>query len=124
MDLGGTPLALLGTPHLWKLFALSELGEFLADKLPIAPSRTAWPPLLGRAASGGLAGAAVFLSEGRRAATGAVLGSSAAAAAAFAGENLRTLVVESMGLPDLVVALAEDALVILVGSSATSKVVR
>ena len=124
MDLTGTPLALLGTPHLWKVFALAELGEFLTDKLPITPSRTAWPPLLGRAASGGLVGAAVFLSKGRHAATGAVLGSSAAAVAALAGENLRTLVAENMGLPDPVVALAEDAVVLLVGSRATAKVVR
>jgi hypothetical protein len=66
----------------------------------------------------------VFLSAGRDAAPGAFLGSAAAVAAAFAGENLRSLVVEISGLPDLGVAIAEDAAVLVVGSRATSKAVR
>ena len=124
MDLEGTSLAFLGGPGLSKALTLAQLGELVGDKLPVTPSRTGWPPLLGRAVSGGLAGAAVFLSEGRRAATGAIFGCSAAVAAAFAAENLRALVVEKSGLPDLGVAVAEDAVVLLVGSRATSKAAR
>jgi hypothetical protein len=60
-------------------------------------------------------GAAVFVSEGRRATTGAALGSTAAVVAAFAGEWIRALAVEKTGFPDPVVALAEDATVLLVG---------
>jgi len=92
-----------------------ELGELVGDKLPVTPSRTSPPPLLGRAASGALVGAAVFASEGRRATIGAALGSTAAIAAGFAGERLRALTVEKTGLPDLVVALADDAIVLLIG---------
>jgi uncharacterized membrane protein len=124
MVLDGTPLAFFGSPRLSKALTLAQLGELFGDKLPRTPSRTAWPPVLGRAVSGGLVGAAVFLSEGRHATTGAIVGSSAAFAAAFAGENLRALVVERMGLPDPVVAIAEDAVVLLVGSRATPKVAR
>ena len=124
MVLDGTPLAFFGSPRLSKALTLAQLGELIGDKLPRTPSRTAWPPVLGRAVSGGLVGAAVFLSEGRHATTGAIVGSSAAFAAAFAGENLRALVVERMGLPDPVVAIAEDAVVLLVGSRATPKVAR
>ena len=124
MDLDGTRLAFLGSARLSQVLSLAQLGEVAGDKLPATPSRTGGPPLLGRAVSGGLTGAAVFLAEGRRAATGAILGSSAAVAAAFAGENLRALVVEMSGLPDPGVAIAEDALVLVVGSRATSKVVR
>jgi uncharacterized membrane protein len=123
MDLEGTPLAFFGSPRLSKALTLAQLGELIGDKLPVAPSRSAWPPLLGRAVSGGLVGAAAFVSEGRRAATGAILGSSAAVAAALAGENLRALAVERTGLPGLGVAFAEDAVVLLVGSRATPKVV-
>jgi uncharacterized membrane protein len=123
LDLGGTPLAFLGSPRLSKALTLMQLGEVLGDKLPVAPSRTALMPLLGRVASGGLAGAAAFVSEDRRAATGAILGSSAAVTAAFAGEALRALVGGKTGLPDPVVALAEDSVVLLVGSRA-SKYVR
>ena len=124
MDLDGTPLAIFGSPLLSKALTLAQLGELLADKLPRTPSRTAWPPILGRAVSGGLVGAAAFLSDGRHAATGAILGSSASVATAFAGENLRALVVNRIGLPDAVVAVAEDTVVLLVGSRATAKVVR
>jgi uncharacterized membrane protein len=123
MDLDGSSLAFFGSPRLSKALTLAQLGELLGDKLPVTPSRTAWPPLLGRAVSGGLVGAAAFVSEGRRAATGAILGSSAVAAA-LAGENLRALAVEKTGLPALGVAVAEDAVVLLVGSRASSKVVR
>ncbi len=115
LDLGGTPLAFLGSPRLSKALVVIELGEVVGDKLPMAPSRTSLPPLLVRAASGGLVGAAAFASEGRRAAAGAILGSSAAITASFAGEGLRALVVGKTGLPNPVVALAEDAVVLLAG---------
>jgi uncharacterized membrane protein len=124
VDLDGTLLAFFGSPRLSKVLTLSQLGEVIGDKLPTTPSRTAWPPLLGRAVSGGLVGAAAFVSEGRWAAPGAILGSTAAVAAAFAGENLRTLAVKISVLPDPAVAVAEDAVVLLVGSRASSKVVR
>jgi uncharacterized membrane protein len=116
LDLGGTRLAFLGSPRLSKALIVMALGELVGDKLPVAPSRTGLPPLLGRAASGGLVGAALFVAEGRRATVGAAIGSSAAVTAAFAGEGLRGLVGEKIGLPNPAVALAEDAVVLLVGS--------
>lgn len=115
LDLGGTPLAFLGSSRLSKVLVLMELGELVGDKLPMTPSRTALPPLFGRAASGALVGAAVFVSESRRATTGAALGSTAAVVAAFAGERLRGLAVEKTGRLDPVIALAEDATVLLIG---------
>ena len=115
LDLDGTVFAFLGSPRISKVLVLTELGELVGDKLPITPSRTSLLPLLGRAASGALVGAAVFVSEGNRATTGAALGSTAAIVAAFAGERLRALAVEKTGLPAPVVALAEDATVLLVG---------
>jgi uncharacterized membrane protein len=124
MGLDGTFLAFLGSPRLSKALYLAQVGELIGDKLPATPGRTTWPPLLGRAVSGGLVGAAVFVSEGQHAATGAILGSSAAVAAAFAGEALRSLAAETSGLPDPAVAVAEDGVVLLVGSRATSRMVR
>jgi uncharacterized membrane protein len=115
LDLDGTVFAFLGSPRIFKALVLMELGELVGDKLPVTPSRTSPPPLLGRAASGALVGAAVFVSEGRRATIGAALGSTAAIGAGFGGERLRALAVEKTGLPDPVVALAEDAAVLLVG---------
>ena len=115
LDLEGTPLALLGSSRLSKVIVVMELGELVGDKLPKTPRRTALPPLLGRAASGALVGAAVFVSDGRRATTGAALGSTAAIVAALVGERLRALAVEKTGLPDPPIALAEDAAVLLIG---------
>ena len=115
LDLDRTVFAFLGSPRISKALVLMELGELVGDKLPATPSRTSPPPLLGRAASGALVGAAVFVSEGRHATIGAALGSTAAIAGGFAGERLRALTVEKTGLPDLVVALGEDAIVLLVG---------
>lgn len=116
LDLEGTPLAFLGSPRLSKALLVTALAEVVGDKLPATPSRTALPPLLGRAASGALVGAALFAPDGRRAATGAAVGSSAAVAAAFAGERLRALVGEKTRLPDPAIALAEDAIVLTVGA--------
>jgi len=115
LDLGGTPLAFLSSPRLAKAALLMVLGEAVGDKLPMAPSRTSRSPLLGRAVSGAMVGAAVFVSEGRRATTGAAIGSTAAIVVSFAGERLRALAGEKTGLPDAAVALAEDAIVLLIG---------
>jgi uncharacterized membrane protein len=114
-SLDRTALSFLGAPRVSKTLLVLALGELVVDKLPATPSRTALPPLLGRAASGALVGAALFASDGRRAAAGAALGSSAAVAAAFAGERLRVFVGEKTGLPDPVVALAGDVIVLLGG---------
>ncbi len=116
LSLEGTALAFLGSPGVSKALLVMVLGELVGDKLPVTPSRTALPPLLGRAASGALVGAALFASDGRHVAAGAAFGSSAAVAAAFAGERLRALAGEKTGLPDPVFALAEDAAVLLGGS--------
>lgn len=115
LSLEGTTLAFLGSPRVSKALLVAALGELLGDKLPMTPSRTSPPPLLGRAASGALVGAALFASDGRRAAPGAAVGSSAAVAAAFAGERLRALAGDKTGLPDPVLALIEDAVVLLGG---------
>src|SRR3712207_7578700 len=84
-----TPFAALGSPEVSRALRLFEIGELLVDKLPVAPSRTSPPPLLGRAVSGGFVGAALFASEGRRVAAGGVLGAVSALAGGYAGGRLR-----------------------------------
>ena len=115
LDLKGSPLGFLGSKRLSQALMVMALGELLVDKLPVTPSRTSPPVLLWRAVSGGLVGAASFASAGRSASTGVAIGSSAAIAAGFAGEGLRSLVGEKTGLSDPLVALAEDAVVLFVG---------
>jgi len=114
-DLDGlqdTPLAALGSSKVSTLLTLFELGELIGDKLPITPSRTSASPLLGRAASGALVGAALFVSGGRRPAVGGVLGAASAVAGAYAGEHLRSAGAQKLGVPDLPLAFVEDAVVL------------
>ena len=110
-----TPFAVLGSSKVSALLTVFEVGELVGDKLPMTPSRTSLPPLLGRAASGAVVGAALFTSERHRSAPGVAFGAAAAVAAAYAGERLRALASEKTGLPDPIVALAEDT-VVLVGA--------
>jgi uncharacterized membrane protein len=115
--LENTPFAALGSPGVSTVLRMFEIGEMFVDKLPVVvPSRTAPPPLLGRAASGAIAGAALFSSGGRRMATGGVLGAVSALASAYAMEHLRLQMVERLGIPDLVAALSEDAIVLFGGA--------
>ena len=112
-NLEDTPFAALGSSRVPLALTVLEVGEFVGDKLPVMPSRTSLPPLLGRATSGALVGATLFVSGERNPAAGAALGAVSALAAAYAGEYLRAYAVEKTGVPDIVGALLEDGLVLL-----------
>jgi uncharacterized membrane protein len=90
-----------------------EIGELIADKLPVVPSRTSPLPVLGRAAIGAFVGAALFASRGRRTATGGVLGAVSALTGAYAGERLRMQITQDLGVPNVVAGLLEDGIVLL-----------
>jgi uncharacterized membrane protein len=112
-NLEQTPFAALGSPRVLAALQVLEIGEMFVDKLPLAPSRTSPSPLLGRTASGGLVGAALFASEGRRVASGGVLGAFSALMGAYAGERLRSLGAQKSRVPDTLLALLEDGIVLL-----------
>ncbi|HET7477946.1 MAG TPA: DUF4126 family protein [Rubrobacteraceae bacterium] len=114
-NLEGTPFAMLGSRPVPTILRVLQVGELLGDKLPMTPSRTAALSLLGRMASGAIAGTTLFAAEDRSPAVGGIIGAGAAVAAAFAGEQLRALVGEKTGVPDPVVALVEDGVVLLGG---------
>ena len=108
-----TPLAALGSHRVSRALGLLQIGEMLVDKLPVVvPSRTSPPPLLGRMVSGAFVGAALFVSQGRRPLTGGVLGAVSALTSAYAAERLRLRIAERLGIPDPVVALVEDGIVL------------
>jgi uncharacterized membrane protein len=102
---GAAALALHGRPESpWARGALLAVaaGEVVGDKLPSAPPRRELPSLVGRVVCGAASGAAV---DGRR---GAILGAAFALAGTYATERARAVLVERTGLPDPVVAVAED----------------
>jgi uncharacterized membrane protein len=88
-------------------FAVSEL---IADKLPFTPSRLRPGPLAARIVSGAVCGATIYGVVKRPLKEGAVLGGLGAVAGAFAGYHMRRKL--SGDMPDLGVALLEDALAI------------
>ena len=111
-NLEETPFAALGSQGVSGALLLFEIGEMFVDKLPVAPSRTSPPPPFGRAVSGAFVGSALFVSGERRAVAGGVLGAVSALMGAYAGERLRLLGTQKLGVPDTLLALLEDGVVL------------
>ena len=115
LALKGTPFGWLGYPQVLTLFSLMEVGEVIADKTPLLPNRIEPGPLLGRAHLGAFAGAAAFTEADDSPVIGAVVSAITAVASSFIFYYLRRGVVRRIGLPDPVIAFAEDALVVGIG---------
>ena len=92
-------------------FKVAAAGELVGDKLPNTPARTQAGPLVGRALSGVLCGAALARGGRESAVAGAVFGAVGGIVGTYAFHALRRTLTEA-GLPDLVVALGEDALAV------------
>lgn len=98
-----------------KILARMAGGELIVDKLPRTSSRLKQPQIWGRIASGAFAAAVLTEADGNSASAGAALGALGAVAGAFAFYHLRHWLTQEKGLPDVGVALAEDALAVSVG---------
>lgn len=103
------PLSLLRSRGALVALGLAAAGELVADKLPATPTRTEPAPLGGRVLSGALAGAAVGREAGASVLACAALGAAGAVAGSFGGASYRRIAGETTGLPDPVLAVAEDA---------------
>lgn len=90
-------------------------GEFVVDKLPRVPSRTAPPLLIVRALAGGFAGAAIVGRDADRRIAFA-LGAASAVAASYLALRLRRAATTRTGLPDAVVAVVEDVAALSAGA--------
>jgi len=112
LQLEGTPLSFLGIPWVTYLLTLFMVAELVADKLPRTPARTMVGPFLARILLGGLAGAALAVGSGSSLALGAVVGGLGAIAGTLGGYRTRTGLVKALGVPDVVVALAEDCVAV------------
>jgi uncharacterized membrane protein len=114
LPLSGTPFAVVG--RLSPLLQVLMVGEMVADKAPFAPSRNLAPSLIFRTLSGALVGAAIFASEGQRAAEGAPLGAVAAVLGSAYGERLRVQGRRKLGVPNVVLGHLEDGMALLTGT--------
>ncbi len=108
------------TPTTRTIMQVSTGGEMIVDKLPIVPPRINPGPLGGRITIGAVSGAAIGTEYRSPSAPvlGAVLGGAGAVAGAFAGNRARTHVTSTYGVPDLPVALIEDALALGIATRA------
>ena len=91
------------------LFTAAALGEYVGDKLPNTPDRTAVLGLVGRLTLGGLVGAIVATAFRRPVIGGVAMGVVGALAGTYGGFYLRKGLTEGAGLPDMPVALSGDA---------------
>lgn len=91
---------------------LAAAGEMVVDKLPFVPDRIAPGPLIGRALSGALAAGVLAESRGESRLRCALVGAVSAVTGAFLGYHLRRAITGRAGVPDLPVALLEDAMAI------------
>jgi uncharacterized membrane protein len=115
------PLAIVSGSKFAPAAGVMAVGEFVADKLPFTPNRTAVGPLLGRAFIGGVSGAVICSAQRRPAWAGALIGAAAAVGAAYGAYNLRKDAAEKLRIPDPLVALGEDALVGALGLALSSR---
>jgi uncharacterized membrane protein len=104
---------MFGTPAGRGLLVAAAIGEIVGDKLPMTPSRLAPLGLLGRIGTGVLVGLAIGTTGGKnRGLESAILGGIGALAGSIGMALARKAAGSVTGLPDPVVALAEDAVVI------------
>jgi uncharacterized membrane protein len=124
LHLDGTPLAFLGVRWVPYFLTVLMLAELVGDKLPRTPARTQPGPFIGRILTGGLAGAALAVGSGLTLLAGAATGGIGAVVGTLGGYRVRTGLVRALGVPDYVVALAEDVVAIGGALLAVSRVWR
>src|SRR5580658_1418215 len=115
LNLHNTPLSFMGSTAAVVIFTLLAAGEMVVDQLPSTPSRVQARGLSARMILGALSGACIAVAGGQSMAIGAVLGLVGGIAGAFAGYQARTRLVKALKVPDLFIALPEDALAIAAG---------
>jgi uncharacterized membrane protein len=96
-------------------------GEYVGDKLPGTPSRLAAGPLIARIVSGAACGRALAARNDGNPIGGMLAGGAAAVAGAYAGYHLRHYLTSDRKLPDLPLALLEDAVAIVGARAAASR---
>jgi len=105
-------LSLMGSDVAVALFSLGAIAEYVNDKLPKTPSRTAPPSLIARITMGGLSGACLCASAGESMITGALLGGIGSLIGTFGGYQARTRLTRGLKVKDTFIAVLEDLVAI------------
>jgi uncharacterized membrane protein len=115
LHFAGTKFAFIDHPSTLMVFTLLAVIELVVDKLPKTPARTAPVGLIARIVLGGASGLALAAGAGISVSLAGLIASMGAIAGAFAGYHFRRALVLKAHLPDLVAAIAEDAITIAGG---------
>ena len=115
INLHSSPLAFMGSKWSLGIFTVLALLELVADQLPNTPARTAPLGLCARIVTGGLCGACLAVAGGAALLVGALAGAIGGIAGAFGGFQARVGLVRSLRVPDVVIAVLEDAVAIALG---------
>ena len=110
--LGETRFAFLGSIIAAIIVSILALGELVNDKRPEAGNRTAPLPFIGRVLLAALCGGVIFLAARQTWMIGALAAVFGAILGTYGGFLLRRALVRRASLPDLAVALCEDAVAI------------
>ena len=112
-DRGDGPIErLLSSEGVSRVLAVFAGGEMLADKAPFIPDRTSALPLIGRAVMGSLTAATYAAHRRHPVLMPAAVGAASAIASTFASYHLRRYVSEQLEVPDRLIGLVEDAIVV------------
>jgi uncharacterized membrane protein len=92
------------------VLAVAAVGEYVADALPKIPSRTAFPSIVVRPVSGGIAGWLIAAPHGGSPTVGAIAGVIGALAGTYGGHAARVAAIGKIGA--IPAAIAEDLVAI------------
>jgi uncharacterized membrane protein len=110
--LNHTPFWFLGRLPAAIVFTVLALLELVNDPRPSTPSRLKPGGLIPRIVTGGLSGACLAAADAESIALGCLLGAVGGVVGAFAGYHARAGLVKALKVPDLPIALLEDAIAI------------
>lgn len=115
------PFGLIGDPKVIKFFDIAAGLELAADKLPQVGARTETGPLVVRAISGAVCGSVISQANRENALLGALAGGIAAVVSAHLFYSLRRHANLELGIPDPLLAVAEDTAAWTLGRIAVTK---
>jgi len=107
--------AAVSSENVFHVLTIAAAGELVADKLPSTPARISRPSLVARLLSGAICGACIYRADDKNPAVGGLAGGISAAVSAYATYRIRREL--SRHVPDVSVALAEDALAVAGGAA-------
>jgi uncharacterized membrane protein len=113
INLHGSPLSFMGSTVAVGILTLLAILELVGDKLPQTPARTTAFPLIARLIMGALCGACLYAAGAATPLVGAILGAIGAVIGTFAGYHIRHALVSGLKVKDVLIAIPEDIIAIV-----------